>query len=421
MKNKKPGFVDPDSDQLLKGKQKLIEESKSWKAPNHKQREEELRELKKHTKRGSQSDGDKASWKKKIGGVVALLFLCGVGLFNFLNAIWGLLGGSGLSHVDVQDTANLKALLFGGQPWLVYCVNNQTLNYPLPTVLEEGSGQLWRSLGVQVGVLRCWDSTASGRSVAQRFGLKRSPPLSFVVANGNKPRVVDFAGISKIEDLERKMLPALALEVHKIDALKKWPNLCTSRRSCIVVGHKHQAQKETALNMLKPLLEQYRSTKLVTLDTSFWQLKLENKIAATRKNKGGADVLCLARTEPTGSGNATFGGLFFQEFDSSSAAAFFKACSEHSDLVPMSAAPKIKARPSKPKKVVSTPQRPQSQPVKQKPKERSNVDRVGSRTSLDQEEPLFEAVEETADEEQAGDGSDEGEDGEEVETDEVEL
>lgn len=49
--------------------------------------------------------------------------------------------------------------------------------------------------------------------MAQRFKLNLKPPLSFVVANGNKPRTLGLTGISKGEDLEKRLRPALALEI----------------------------------------------------------------------------------------------------------------------------------------------------------------------------------------------------------------
>ena len=49
--------------------------------------------------------------------------------------------------------------------------------------------------------------------MAQRFKLNLKPPLSFVVANGNKPRTLGLTGISKVEDLEKRVRPALALEI----------------------------------------------------------------------------------------------------------------------------------------------------------------------------------------------------------------
>eukprot|EP00490_Sorites_sp_Unknown_P001964 CAMPEP_0114674062 /NCGR_PEP_ID=MMETSP0191-20121206/45726_1 /TAXON_ID=126664 /ORGANISM="Sorites sp." /LENGTH=304 /DNA_ID=CAMNT_0001940417 /DNA_START=33 /DNA_END=944 /DNA_ORIENTATION=+ len=298
--------------------------------------------------------------------------------------------GNGIVQLDVQDTAKLKKVLFGGEPWLVYCVNADTENYRLPPVLEENARSLWRNLGLSVGVLKCWDPTSSGRSVAQRFKLNLKPPLSFVVANGNKPRMVGLTGISKVEDLEKKLRPAVALEIVKVDALKK-----------------------TASNVLKPLHSSFRGLAMVTLDTSFWQLKLEEALMATRnKEKGGADVLCLLREERPGE-NTSLGGFFLESLDAGSAKVFLQKCQEQSGSVPLKATPKIKARPSKPKKVTPSPPRPRApSPAKEAPKKakaKGTVDQVGSRDTLESEEPLFEAVDEDEEEEE-----------EEVEEDEVE-
>merc|ERR1711907_549724 len=104
--------------------------------------------------------------------------------------------------------------------------------------------------------------------MGQRFKLTQNP-LAFVIANGDKPRTVSFAGMSKYEEIERKIKPALKVEHLKVDQLKKWPTHCTNRRTCVVIGHKNQAQRDTALNVFdKELLEQHRAIKVVTLDTS---------------------------------------------------------------------------------------------------------------------------------------------------------
>ncbi|CAE7235868.1 SYP42 [Symbiodinium natans] len=155
---------------------------------------------------------EKASWKQQAAGWFFILFMCGIGFFSFLFSLSDIIIGNGVVALDAQDTAKLKKVLFGGDPWLIYCINDETVNQRLPQILEESGRSLWRSLGLSVGLLRCWDETSSGRSVAQRFKLSLKPPLSFVVANGNKPRLLQLTGISKVEDLERRIKPALKLE-----------------------------------------------------------------------------------------------------------------------------------------------------------------------------------------------------------------
>lgn len=425
---------------LEKGKKAALAEAQQLKGPNHKERLEEQRENKRRIQKARAGDAEKVSWRKKAGGIAFVFFICGVGLFNFLSTVLDFIAGNGTTMLDVHETATLKRVLFGGEPWLVYCVNNDTLNQRLPKVLEDSAPSLSRSIGLNVGVLQCWDQTESGRSVAQRFKMKLSPPLTFVVANGNKPRVVNMVGVSKAEDLEKKLKPALKIDTYRIGKLKDWSSLCTSRRACVVVGHKWPAQKDTAVTLLRPMLEKHRAVKVVTLDTSFWQLKLDEGVMATRapKDKGqqkGADILCLARKDGNHSANDTHIGRFLQDADSSSAAAFLTACEQQTDLVAIGVAPRIKARPSKPPKVVEPePYRPSASPTPRptppprKPA-RANVDHVGSRDRMEQEEEaLFEAVDEegSGDEEGGasppeGDEESEAEEQEEAEEEEVEL
>lgn len=417
-------------EKLATGKERTLDKVSGFKGPNHKERLEQQKENRREVQKKLVRSQEKVSWKKKAGGVAAVLFLCGVGLFQFVQAVLAFVRGSGVVHVEARDTAKLKTVLFSGEPWLVYCVNNSTRSQPLPKVLEQSAWSLSSSLGLQSAVLPCWDPTESGRSVAQRFKLRRDPPLSFVVANGNSPRLLNLVGISKTEELEKRVKPALILETHKIDALRKWGSLCTSRRTCVVVGYKHSAQREAALNVLRPLLEQYRAAKVVTLDTSFWQLKLDDRVVASRRGQGQgkrAEVLCLAREDASASSgsNATHSGAFLQDLDRWSASAFLKACVQREGLVPMESTPRIKARPAK--KVVPTamPPSPRPTPPASKPREptSSKVDRVGSREKMESEEPLFEAVEEDegeqGEEEERDGGNDGGED--EDEGEEVEL
>jgi len=418
MSAKKKNSVDLDylnSDKVKKGKEGLLEQAKEWKGGNHSERKEAQQKQQrdrseKLKKRGGDRDQEKVSAKKQMGAISAIVFMSGAGLCGFVSTIYSAFKGNGITFLDVRNTENLKTVLFGGQPWLIYCVNNQTQHQKLPSILEENAQSLWSNIGVQVGVLGCWDETDSGRSVAKRFKMKLSPPLQFVVANGNTPRKLDLVGLNKAEDIEKKIKPALKVEIGRIDTLKKWPSLCTSRRTCIVVGHKQVAQKDTALNLIRPIIENHRGTKFVTVDTSFWQLKLDEEVLKTRPGKEGsqktADVLCLARRDDA-KGNTTHSGTFLQQLTASGMSAFVKACESRSSLAAINVPPRIQARPTKAKKVTPPKHRdPTPPPPRPRPREppRGNVDRVGSRAALEtEEEALFEAVEEEEEEAQGED------------------
>jgi len=410
---------------IEKGKKKVSEQASDWKGGSHKERAQAAKEMKR--KKETVRQQEKVSWKKRAGGACAIIFLCGVGLFQFLSSVATLFMGSGIATLEAGDTSSLKQVLFAGDPWFIYCINNDTRSYKIPDVLSESAWALKRRLGLRVGILDCWEQTQSGRSVAQRFKLNLKPPLSFVVANGNNPRVLNLAGISDPEIFEKRIKPALALQIYRIDTLKKWSFLCTSRRACVVIGHKHNAQRDTALNVLKPLQDSNRGVKMVTLDTSFWQLKLGPEVMTTRtvKEGGGADVLCLAREDSGSGGNTSHVGRFLQSLDSSSASTFLSACVQQADLVKLSVAPQIKARPSKAKKV-SPPSPPRPRP-REKPKEvpkakASKVDYVGSREKMEnEEEALFESIDEQESEgEESSEGTEDSEETDEAD-DEVEL
>merc|ERR1712048_865616 len=125
-------------------------------------------------------------------------------------------------------------------------------------------------------------------------------------------------------------------------------------------------------------------------------------------------------------------GSFMGALTSSSASSFLDACEKQTNMVRLKVTPKIKARPSKPKKVTVNPPPPPSRPKPPTPRPpekktgNAKVDYVGSRSKMETEdEPLFEAVEED-EEEGDEDGSDadensEGEDEDDEGGEEVEL
>lgn len=333
--------------------------------------------------------------------------------------------GASIETLNVHDTTRLKSVLFGGEPWLVHCVNNRTGSQTLPEVLTTSARDL-EALGLRLGTLGCWEHTSSGRSVAERFQLKKRPPLTFVIANGNKPKVVELESISTGEALVKKVKPALKIETQSISSPKTWSSHCASRRTCIVVGYKHTAERETATTLFRPLLASHRAVKVVTLDTSAWQLKLDDRVLATRSGRdggGGADVVCLARDDGADGGNATYSGIFLSHLTSHAVSAFFDDCEARTGLIPMPSMPKVKARERKAKVVTPEPYEKHKEPARTAPSPpkkdtRANVDHVGSREKIEEADPLFETVDE--DEEAEGNDDDGGE-GQEDDVEEVEL
>eukprot|EP00971_Amphidinium_carterae_P307929 6119573-Amphidinium_carterae.1 len=230
--------------------------------------------------------------------------------------------------LNPHDSEHLKDVLFGGDPWLIYCTDNSTRvkGAPLPMTMEkalqphhvpqaveEARFPLGQTHGVQVGLLACWETLESGRSVAERFNLPPSPPLLFLAASGEPPKTIDLRGLRKGEDLVEKVVPLLKVATGRIENMKQWQSLCTSRRACVVIGHKTKAQRDSALAVFRPLLESNRRVKVVTLDTSLWRLKLDDALMEARPGKAGrASVICLARSTDSAGARAR-SGAFLQD------------------------------------------------------------------------------------------------------------
>lgn len=397
-----------DKKKMAKGQKKAAESTEEWKGPSHKERRDMEAEAKRVMKQKGMQKSEKISWKKKIGTIVMILFMTGAGLFQFISTVYAFMVGNGISYINVKDTPALKTILFSGEPHLVYCVDNQTQNYRLPQFLEDGAARsISSSIGVKTVIVNCWEETESGRSIANRFNMRSQPPLVFLAANGNAPKVVDLTGLKEAEALEKKVKPMLELKTYKIDKLKQWPSLCISRKSCVVVGHKTGDQRKAALDVLTPLQESHRAVKIVTLDTSFWQLKLDETVMKTKvPGQTGAAVLCLAKREGGAEGNATHVGRFLSELDSTIASNFLTMCETQKELVLLNVTPSIRARPTKPKKVKARPPprprpRPRPRPAPSPPKKKvgKKQDYVGSRAALENEdEAIFESVTEESEE-----------------------
>lgn len=286
------------------------------------------------------------SLKQMIIGCTCLFIMCGVGLFQTLAPIIGYMMGTGVVEVDVQNTKQVKDVLFSGSPWLVYCVNDQTRDYPLPQILVDTAGGL-KGEGVRVAQMNCWEETESGRTLAQRFKLPSEAPVLFFVANGNSPKVVHLVGVKDAEGVMRKLRPMMLVKTPKVDSLKTWQASCIGRRACVVIGHTDDEQRDGALEDLKPLLEEHRSVRAVTLDTDFWSLRLERSLAAKRPERD-VVLLCLVRKEGTLQTDTAFvhGGAFHEGPASGRAAsAFLAGCGHRSlDFVDLEGIPQIKAR-----------------------------------------------------------------------------
>eukprot|EP00927_Polykrikos_kofoidii_P033954 TRINITY_DN28792_c0_g1_i1.p1 TRINITY_DN28792_c0_g1~~TRINITY_DN28792_c0_g1_i1.p1 ORF type:complete len:555 (+),score=106.69 TRINITY_DN28792_c0_g1_i1:40-1665(+) len=374
--------------------------------------------------------------------------------------------------VNVDNTAWLKEVLFGGKPWLIHCQDSQAKRLaPLPEVFEESSTQM--KFMATFGIVDCWQRTESGKTLAHRFNFPK-PPVTFAVANGDVPMIVDLAGVAKPWQLRRKVQSYLSASVQRIDGPDSFKTFCSSRRACMIVGFRDAPVLASTLALLNPLLDEHRGVRAVAVDTTVWKVKLEKELAASKpKKKEGqkeqASVLCFGRS---GVGQAQArGGAFLRtpgggNMTADVLSAFMERCAAGKNLVPIKEAPNITLHgPKLPKytspteadkkqgsagspsasKSSSTKKKPTSgSPKKTKTKSmpsysgarrapspgafgsrssrgsrgKKKQDHVGSRHHMEtEEEPLFTAVEES----EESDSDSAAEDGDDDNTESIEL
>ena len=205
-----------------------------------------------------------------------------------------------------------------------------------------------------------------------------------------------------------------------------------------MIGFKNAQMLSDTLAIAQPVLDEHRGVRAVAVDTSVWKVKLDDKLAATKpKRKEGqkekAYIICIARR----SGSQSRAGTFLRLTGNTSLSAehlevFLDRCAAGKNLVAMAEAPRISLRPPDQPKAYSPPASSSPAPSKSgktAPKSKSTTgsssqskrpmprysraddgksskqgafskshesrkggrsqDRVGSRSNLEEEEPLF--------------------------------
>merc|ERR1711972_1207061 len=123
----------------------------------------------------------------------------------------------------------------------------------------------------------------------------------------------------------------------------------------LVVAFKTAPMLANAVKTLPPLLEKHRGVRAVSVDTTVWKVKLEDKLVRSRPaRKGGdeasAELLCLARKGASVSGAR--GGSFFhpaeggEPWDVEALEEFLRRCSSGKSLVETAKSPALLPRPA---------------------------------------------------------------------------
>lgn len=95
--------------------------------------------------------------------------------------------------VQPHDAETIKKVFFGGDSWVVYCVNKR-IDGGVHTQMLQKAAQILRPEGIHVAEVHCWiplPTRKGPRTLAQRFRFRDSPPVAMMVTKGTKPRLLN--------------------------------------------------------------------------------------------------------------------------------------------------------------------------------------------------------------------------------------
>jgi len=146
-----------------------------------------------------------------------------------------------VTPLDVADTARLKQVLFGGEPWLIQCYSGlpyagQHLPYPF-----RAHKVFTESLGSLRGLVR------------------RTQPLLIFAADGGKPKQVPSASAGSAYAVTAWVKPKAEPTVHAVKSQQQLYAACGGRQMCLVT----MFDSDSAI--LQQLALRFRTVKMVSL------------------------------------------------------------------------------------------------------------------------------------------------------------
>merc|ERR550534_3147762 len=182
-----------------------------------------------------------------------------------------------LPELDLEDSAKLKEVFLSGIPWVVYCYGSNSESSPSPEKLQQLMSFVPE---VQFAKVNCWTPLeSSSKTLARRFKLPNTEPLTITVANTMPPKVLKLKGTK--EKIRKQILADIKPTAVPILSFKDWNVNCRSRKTCVVLASRKRFQRDVAEEAMRPLMEEYRAIRFASVDTSFWQVKLEEQLLTT--------------------------------------------------------------------------------------------------------------------------------------------
>jgi len=201
-------------------------------------------------------------------------------------------GSSGVQNLVGASDATLKSVLLGDKPYLFYChrgsvgKGSEVAPPPLFTSLKSMKGLK----DVGFGILDCSQVMPSGKSIQERFKLKKEwRPIMFAAAPWMKPKQIPPPQMKDVATLRKYVAQALAPRATEVATDKELRAHCGIGRNithddrsvgdtCIVLlkGKRH-SKKQTELE--EWLIKAFPRVKMASVDAQKRRLSFEDAAA----------------------------------------------------------------------------------------------------------------------------------------------
>jgi hypothetical protein len=298
---------------------------------------------------GMKKGSDKRSWKQIMIGVVILVAMSG-GLISTIWTIVSYLAGASLFPlVDVgTDEAVIQEIFFGGEPYVVYC--QAGTSKAIPKFLVDSGNSLPR--GINTVMVNCAQVMAGTdrETVWTRFHMDPKGMQAFVVANGERPIQFSREAFYNPEYFVEFVNIQSAPKFREIETSRAFASYCAEKERCIAIGHKGKLKEDTT-TAIQEANAYFRKTKLVTVDTSKYAIKLdevlskslEKQLAEGKTGKSYLSGLCYFQ-----------GQAFVRRITHSEIYYFIDDCLKNKGLEKLSSVPSLDVKPPKKKKKTKT-------------------------------------------------------------------
>ena len=217
---------------------------------------------------------------------VILQVLVAVVAVVFTHTIWKQ-SSSGVQNLINASDATLKSVLLGDKPFLFYCHRGGKNEIP-PVVFSQMHET--KSATVGFGILNCSQVMPSGKTIMDRFGLKREwRPIMFATAPWSKPKQIPPPQMKDFATLRKYFAQVTAARATEVQSDKELSAHCGFARNvtfddrsvgetCVVlVKGKRHGKKQVELE--EWLVHAFPKVKMASVDATKRRLSFEDPAA----------------------------------------------------------------------------------------------------------------------------------------------